>query len=127
MNIEAVPMNTFPSIYAINASQTGRASLPVAPSAAIYAQFKHISGTPAPEGVQGVNIDKLRLIDTLIEQLAKMKKEPNPIAELSGEDEDKRLNALIEHYHNQIRQAANAQNPFAQTASLVGALFNISV
>ena len=129
MNIEAIPTSTFPSIYAINASQSGKAFLPVSPSSYIYAHFKHISGTPAPEGVQGVNINKLKIIDTLIEQLSKMKKEPEPLMDLSGQNEEKRVNALINQYHNQIRntQLASANNPFAAAAPPVGALFNISV
>ena len=125
MYIESVPVNTFPSVYAINASHTGRASLPVAPSSAIYAQFKHVSGTPAPEGVQGVNISKLKIIDTLIEQLSKMKETPNPIVKLSGENEEKRISTLIEQYQNQIRQKADPRNPFAAAVPYAGAIFNI--
>ena len=127
MNIEITPVNTFPSVYAINASHLGKTSLPVSPSAAIYAQFEHVYGTPAPEGVQGVNINKLKIIDTLIEQLSRMKGEPNPLFELSGQTEENRINVLIEQYQTQIRQMANAQNPFAPAAPQLGAIFSISV
>jgi hypothetical protein len=126
MNIGSVPYHAFPSIgYAITASQGGKASLPVAPSAYIYSQFKHVSGTPAPEGVRGVNISKLKIIDTLIDQLTKMKKQPESLTNLSGNDEEKRINALI----NQLRttQTANANNPYAPAASYVGTIFSISV
>ena len=127
MTIESVPVNAFPSVYAINASQTGKAFLPVSPSSAIYAQFKHVSGTPAPEGVQGVNINKLKIIDTLIEQLSKMKKEPEPLTDLGGLSEEKRINAIIEHYQEQVRRTAGAGNPFAPAAPQIGAIFSISV
>ena len=129
MNIGTVPNNTFPSIYAINASQSGKTFLPVSPSTAIYANFKHVSGTPAPEGVQGVNINKLKIIDTLIEQLSRMKKDTEPLTDLGGQNEEKRMNALINHYQNQIRttQTASVNNPFAPSFPLVGSLFNISV
>jgi hypothetical protein len=103
-------------------------SLPVAPSAYIYAHFKHVSGVPAPEGTQGVNISRLKILDTLIEQLAKMKKQPTPRFGESGEDAEKRINALIEQYQSQIRavQAASAAAPYAAAAPVTGAAFSLS-
>jgi len=130
--------HAFPAIeYAINASQSGvsqgvKASLPVAPSAAIYAHFKHISGVPAPDGVQGVNINKLKIIDTLIEHISKMKKQPDfqdtrPLTEISGQSDEKRINALIDRFQNQVRQAVNTNSPYTPATPLTGAIFNISV
>jgi hypothetical protein len=120
--------------YAISISQSsGRASVPVSPSAYIYSHFEHVSGVPAPEGVKGVNIDKLKILDTLIGQLSRMKQQhepPESLESAAGTDQDneKRINALIEQYQNQIRttQSANANNPYAAPAPLVGALFSIS-
>jgi len=137
MNISEIPYPTFPSVgYAISIAQSnGRASVPVSPSAYIYSQFEHVSGVPAPEGVRGVNIDKLKILDTLIGQLSRMKQKPEPAEALEaheiGTDQgnEKRINNLIEQYQNQIRttQAANANSPYAAPAPLVGAIFNISV
>jgi hypothetical protein len=130
MNIGSVPYQTFPSMgYAISVSQSGRTSLPVSPSAYIYSQFKHVSGTPAPEGTPGVNINKLRIIDTLIEQLTKMKKMPEIMDELYMQNGDNRINAMIDQYQNQIRsiQTANANNPYAPLAPLTGSVFSLSV
>ena len=135
MNIGAIPSYAFPTVeYAITASQSAgsqstRASLPVSPSSAIYAHFKHVSGVPAPDGVSGVNINKLKIIDTLIEQLSKLKRQEEVAAEEVKQDEEKRINTLIDSYHNQIRtiQASNANNPYAPAASFTGALFSISV
>jgi len=127
MNIGTIPHQAFPSLgYAISASQNGRMSLPVAPGLVIYSQLKHISGTPAPEGTQGVNISKLRILDTLIEQLSKIKN--SPVAEfgnLEGTDEQ-RINALIEQYQSQIK-AAQSVNIYTPAAPAVGMLFNIAV
>jgi hypothetical protein len=139
MNIGSITsFHAFPTIeYAINASQSSvshgvKASLPVAPSAAIYAHFKHVSGVPAPDGVQGVNINKLKIIDTLIEQISKMKKQPDfagaqPLTDMSGQSDEKRINALIDKFQNQVRQAVNTNGPYAPTAPVTGAIFNISV
>ena len=129
MNIGSVPYHAFPSIgYAISISQSGRVSLPVSPSSLIYAHFEHVSGVPAPDGVRGKNINKLKIIDTLVGQLSRMKQEPDPFLG-DQEDWESRVNAMIDQYQNQVRnvQVASASNPYAQAAPLMGAVFNITV
>ncbi|MCL2810164.1 MAG: hypothetical protein FWD24_08915 [Treponema sp.] len=127
MNIGTIPHQAFPSIgYAINAASSGRASLPVAPGLVIYSHFKHVSGTPAPEGTQGVNISKLKILDTLIEQLSKVKSQGSmEFGNLEGSDEN-RVNALIEQYQKQLRTAQNV-SIYTPAAPVTGALFNIAV
>jgi hypothetical protein len=129
MNIGNLPNNAFPNVYAISAAQGNRVSVPVSPSAYIYSHFEHISGVPAPDGVSGVNINKLKIIDTLIDQLSRIRKETETIAIQKEEDDENRINALIEKYQNEIRtfQAANTNNPYAPNSSLAGAIFSISV
>ena len=131
MEVGAVPYNVFPSIgYAINASQSGRMSVPVSPSSYIYSHFRHISGVPAPEGVDGVSINRLKIIDTLIEQISRMKQEPEPFsAEGVEQDWETRSNAMIEQYHNQVRniQTANYGNPYAPASPHIGAIFSITI
>jgi len=126
MNVGSIPHQAFPSIgYAISASSTGRMSLPVAPGQVIYSHFKHISGTPAPEGTQGVNISKLKILNTLIEQLSNMKGENlTDFGNLEGTDE-KRINVLIEQYQKQIKAAHNV-GIYTPAAPATGALFNIA-
>jgi hypothetical protein len=127
MSIGGISYNTFPSIgYAMNAAQGGRMSLPVSPSAYIYSHFKHVSGVPAPEGTQGVNISRLKILDTLIEQLARMKKQPSGFVGEPGEDVEKRINILIEQYQKQIKAVQAASTPFVSNAPAAGALFSIS-
>jgi hypothetical protein len=107
-------------------------SLPVSPSAYIYSHFRHVSGVPAPEGVRGVTISKLKILDTLIEQLTRMKKKPEPSWGAAGETSEERINALIEQYENQIRaaKAAGAAIPYSPAASAasstpLGAVFSL--
>jgi len=127
MNIGTVPHQTFPSVgYAITASNNGRMSLPVAPGLVIYSHFKHVTGTPAPEGIQGVNISKLRILNTLIDQLDKMKgQSTSDFGNLDGNDEQ-RINALIDQYQKQIK-AAQSVSVYAPTAPATGLLFSIAV
>ena len=124
--------SSFPNItigYAINAAQGGRASLPVAQSAYIYSHFKHVSGTPAPDGVEGVSISRLKILDTLIEQIARMKRDAEPLFDTMGQENENRINNLINQYHTQVRnlQAANSNNPYASASPLLGAVFSITV
>jgi len=127
MNVGAVPHQAFPSMgYAITAASHGRASLPVAPGMVIYSHFKHVSGTPAPEGTQGVNISKLKILDTLIEQLSKIKKQEEFDLGSLEESNEEQINALIEQYQKQIRDAQNS-NVYTPAAPATGALFNITV
>jgi len=127
MTIGGIPYNTFPSIgYAMSAARGGRMSLPVSPSVYIYSHFKHVTGVPAPEGTQGINISRLKILDTLIEQLARMKKQPSEYFGESGEDAEKRINILIEQYQKQIQAIQAASAPFVSNAPAAGALFSIS-
>ena len=128
MNI-AISSNSFPNIgHAISAAANGRVSVPVAPSAYIYSHFRHVSGTPAPEGVQGVNISRLKILDTLIEQLTRAKQQSIPYLGESMNDIDRRLDALIEQYQKQIQaiQAASAATQYVSIFPVAGALFSIS-
>jgi len=131
MSTGAIPHQAFPSIgYAINAAAGGRTSLPVAPGMLIYSHFKHVSGTPAPEGTSGVNITKLKILDTLIEQLSRIKNQASQQGvqpEFGGPEgsDEARINALIEQYQKQIR-AAYTSGIYAPAAPATGALFNIA-
>jgi hypothetical protein len=126
MNVGAVPHQAFPTFdLAINASRDGRMSLPVAPGMVIYSHFRHVSGTPAPEGTTGVNISKLKILDTLIEQLNRIKKQAAMDANLAEETDENRINALIEQYQQQIK-AAQSVSIYTPVAPETGALFNIA-
>jgi len=126
MDVGKIPYQAVPSVgYAITASAAGRASLPVAPGMVIYSHFKHVSGTPAPEGTQGVNISKLKILDTLIEQLSRMKKQPAADLGPLEENNEERINALIDQYQKQIK-AAQAVSIYTPAAPITGALFSIA-
>ena len=126
MEIVSVPNPTFPTYgYAIAAAGNGKASMPVSPSLVIYSQFKHIAGTPAPEGTQGVTISKLKILNTMIEQLERLKGQDSVSHDQIDENDEKRINALIEQYHAQIKTAQNT-SIYAPAAPETGALFNIA-
>ncbi|MCL2213666.1 MAG: hypothetical protein FWC06_00515 [Treponema sp.] len=127
MSTGAIPHQAFPSMgYAISASAVGgRASLPVAPGMLIYSHFKHVSGTPAPEGTTGVNISKLKILDTLIEQLSRIKNQTSANISDTENSDEARINALIEQYQKQIK-AAYSVSVYTPAAPAAGVLFNIA-
>ena len=126
MNIGSVPYQAFPSIgYAISAAGDGRMSLPVSPSQVIYSHFKHVSGTPAPEGTMGVNISRLKILNTLIDQLERMKGQSATELGTLTEHDENRINALIDQYQKQIK-AAQSVSIYTPAAPATGALFNIA-
>ena len=130
MDIGSVPVYTFPSIgQAISMSQTGRTAVPVSPSSFIYSQFKHISGVPAPDGTSGVSINKLVILDTLIDQIARMKKQPEPQVEMKMQDDDPQLVKLIDQYQTQIRKMHNegSKGLYPPATPEIGAIFSIAV
>ena len=130
MNIGAIPYHTFPSVgYAISAARDGRMSLPVSPSAYIYSHFKHVSGVPAPEGTVGVNISKLKILDTIIDRLVSMKKQPETFMGDPAADSEMKIDALIEQYQKQMRAAQTAASSvpaYMPAAPATGLLFNIA-
>ncbi|MDR2619419.1 MAG: hypothetical protein LBC62_11170 [Treponema sp.] len=127
--IHGVTGNSVPNIgYAITASRSGRMSLPVASSSLIYSHFEHVSGVPAPDGTRGVAINKLKILDVLIEQLAQIKKKGDNALTLGAPVSEERLDAMIEAYKHQINQAkaASAAMPYALAPSAqTGALFSL--
>jgi hypothetical protein len=99
-------------------------SLPVAPALYIYSHFRHVSGVPAPEGTRGVTINKLKILDVLIEQLGKIKKQGTSAGTEAIPDE--RIDALIDQYEQQIRSAQAASQSIAfSPAPQAGAIFNL--
>ena len=116
-------------------AQGRKMSFPVDPAALIYSHFEHVSGTAAPQGTYGVAISKLNLIDVLIGQLNQIKKSsPSPaLAAPTGrpdvsQQNAPQLDALIEAYGNQIRQAkaASAAMPYIPSPSAQsGAVFSL--
>jgi hypothetical protein len=130
MNRGILSATVMPSIgYAMSVGSSalgGRMSLPVSPAMYIYSHFRHVSGVPAPEGAQGIPISKLKILDVLIEQLSRIKKQGAanfPSAETMS---DEQINALIDQYEQQIRssQAASRAASFAVMPQS-GLMFNL--
>lgn len=119
--------NLNPYSYPISANGlSGKLFVPVNPTAVIYAQFDHISGIAARNGQHGVSLSKIQILNTLIENLSRIKSSPDTqkVLQVSEEQAD----ALITNYQQQIAQAVQAsQTAFALNGARpsAGALFSI--
>ena len=126
--IRGIPNITVPAVNYNSSAQSGKMSLPVDSSSLIYSHFEHVSGVPAPKGTQGVAISKLNLLDVLIGQINQINKGrpalPSALKAPSGQ-----VDALIENYRNQIRQAkaASAAMPYVRSPGIqAGAVFSLT-
>jgi hypothetical protein len=104
----------------------GRAAVPVVPGQALYANFRNVAGVPAPEGVAGYSVDKLHILNILIERLRNAKtSSPEPIPDSAEGD----LDALIQEYGDRIHEIAAAPSlPYSPSASITrpGMLFSFA-
>ena len=118
--------NHIPLAYAYNAGSNGRVSVPVAPSQRLYSYFKNVAGTADP-AAPSYSLDKLKILDTLIERLRSVRSQPEPEREGSGLS-DERLDALIEDYGRQLHSAlASSQSPYARPSGVMpGMLVSIA-
>lgn len=105
--------NHIPLAYAYGAGTSGRISVPVAPSQLLYSHFKNVSGI-ATAGASAYTLDKLKILDTIIERLRTVKSQPRIERESQGLT-DERLDALIQQYGDQLH-AAMVSSPTPYTA-----------
>ena len=130
MNVGKLPFVDFPSVgSALNASQGLRVSIPVSPSSYIYSQFRHVSGVPAQDGVHGVSIAKLHILDTILSEISRLREAPRPSFDIEGDTAEKRMNALVAHFQGQIQEAyaSQAENPYHIAAPQAGATLSVSI
>ena len=120
--------NLNPYSYHVSSSgASGKLFVPVSPSAVIYAQFNHISGVAAPKGQNGVSISKIQILNSLIENLSKIKGAQNSKTK-SVKLTEGQVDVLIEKYQKEIArsvQASQAQFMLNGAKPEAGALFSI--
>ena len=117
--------NSYIPLYSYLAAgrMDSRVSVPVAANQAIYANFKHVFGVPQ-EG--GATIDRLSVLNALIDRLASIKKDPE-FAERARRDQSTitpdRLDALIVQYEKELKtEAAKPVLPYAPRPALATAI-----
>jgi hypothetical protein len=84
-----------------------RMSVPVRPSQTVFAQYRHISGTPASSGQSTVPLSRVQLLNSLIDNLQRIKKTPGYSPEMAKTSPE-RAEALIKQYASELHQAMKA-------------------
>lgn len=109
-------------------SSGGRTYVPVNPKEFGYSQFQYVAGYPASNGQEGVSIDKIKILNTLIDQLITMKQK-NVMQKVTGPSEisGDQIDALIKQYQGQIQTAAaTAENlPYKPAMPQLGAVVDL--
>lgn len=105
------PYKTLSYTMLTSASIGDKMHIPVRSDQFLFSQFKHVSGVRAKDG-QGVTVDKLQILNSLIDQLISMKqKNVLPPVTQQGELSDDQINSLIKQYQDQVRTiTAQAEN-----------------
>ncbi len=100
-------------------TSSGSLYVPVKPSAVIYSQFDYVHGVATSQGQNGVSINRIRILNTLISQLVSMKQKSslseNDITGLTDSQKDE----LIKTYQQEIKNAIAASSQ-SRTYGLAG-------
>lgn len=91
--------------YAVNPAN--KLSVPVSPSAVIYAQFDHISGVAAPSGQKGVSVTKIQILNSLINNLRALRNESKDDTAQNVPTENK--DALIDRLHAELKRTMSKE------------------
>ncbi|UTY33124.1 hypothetical protein [Treponema putidum] len=105
------PLQALSQIAMPKISAGGRAYVPVKPSQVLYAHFKYVSGFAQAQGQSGMSIDKLRILNSIIDQLVSMKTNEaqkaklteSAAAQVESEITENQIDGLLDYYHNQIK------------------------
>ncbi len=96
--------------------------VPVSKNAVLYSHFDHVSGVTAKNEQTGVSINKIQILNAMIERLSAIKNEP---AKSFSNISDETAEQLIKNYQFQIKQAVEAAPQFmAGTMPKAGEIFN---
>ncbi|HUW42448.1 MAG TPA: hypothetical protein VMV90_15685 [Rectinemataceae bacterium] len=128
--VEAVSSGYLPLsfVYAARYGGQDRITVPVLPSQALYANFQHILGVPAQKGAATYGIDRLQVLEVLLEQLESAKTQAPPVREAPADFGASGVDALIGKYGGELHALATAPaRPYAQAPTLApGAIFSIA-
>jgi len=96
------PLSTLSYAAMASISAGGRAYLPVDTKQVVYSHFQYVSGVPRNEDQNGVSIGKLKILNTLIDQLMRMRENERDNKLLVNGADEKTLDMLIEYVNNKI-------------------------
>jgi hypothetical protein len=99
-----------PTILSINGVGAGKRSIPVRPADSLFL-FKHVLGVPARSSESQVSIDKLRVLDNLIDRLVRLRGEKGEVMPVTRDNVD----GLIQQFQSELHTAVAASKPMFTT------------
>ncbi|MGP1414536.1 MAG: hypothetical protein ACTTJ6_01200 [Treponema sp.] len=105
-----VPLQTISYSALPRVSAGGRAYMAVNSSQMIYAHFKYVTGVPAGEGQSGATVDKLSILNSLIDRLVTAKQtsmaEAKATKEVLKQDDvsEAQIDRLVQYYLSEIKR-----------------------
>ena len=113
---------------------SGKLYVPVNRNYVGYAQFDHVSGVSAQSGQQGVPVNKLSILNTLIDRFLSVQSSPTgKITEKEAVNlSDEQIDTMIMQAQNQMKDVMQnvAIVPYAQagaTMPVTGAVFSLVI
>jgi hypothetical protein len=117
-------MNAF-SYSTVISNGAGKVYVPVNKSSLLYSHFSHVSGVATKDNQNCVSISKIRILNSLIENLTSAKNvdvEKEKVAHMS----DEQVDVLIQKYQKQIQQAAASQFSLPGSHVQAGLIFSFN-
>lgn len=100
--VDSISLNAY-SYGGIVSGSGGKLYVSVNPGAVIYSQFEHISGVASAGTQNGVSVNKIRILNSLINQLITMRNEPKVNLKDDGSLNESQVESLIKNYQEQIQ------------------------
>ena len=107
-------LSTYSYSYASMHNAIGKVAIPVKQSMVIYSQLEHISGYADPKDSSGISLNKVYMLNTLIEKVSSSKIEAAGKIDIKGLSEEQ-LDSMISDYQAKLQtQHTTAKtNPYA--------------
>ena len=112
------PLSTLSYAAMTSISAGGRAYLPVDTKQVVYSHFQYVSGVPCNKDQNGVSIGKLKILNTLIDQLVKMRENERIDKQATVNSDEKSLDKMIEYVNKKIRTEISLSKNTGYIASM---------
>jgi len=99
-------------------SAGGRAYLPVDTKQVVYSHFQYVSGVPRNKDQNGVSIGKLKILNTLIDQLVRMRENARNDKILAENTNESTLDSMIEYINQKIHTEISVSQTIGYTSDI---------
>lgn len=116
-------LSSYSYSYASMHNKNGKVAIPVKPSMVIYSQLEHISGYADPKGSNGISLNKVYMLNTLIEKVSSSKIDASAAKIDTTALSEAQIDSMISDYQAKLQTQINTakSNPYAiMPAGLTG-------